>query len=195
VRLFVALNLPAELREALQAATATLREAAPREVTWARAEALHLTLKFLGEADAGRVPEIAAAIGEVAARHQMASLRVGGVGAFPSLARPRVLWLGVEPTPRLELLQHDVEVACARLGFEVEGRPFRPHLTLGRLRAAAAPEAAARLAHAAAACVVEGETLVPAVDLMESTLMQGGPRHVVRASLPLREERDVRVHA
>ena len=195
MRLFIALNLPPHLREALYAATAPLREAVPREVTWARAEALHLTLKVLGDAEAERVPALAAALGEVAGRHQMAAVRVAGVGAFPQMARPRVLWLGVDPTPRLELLQHDVEAACARLGFDIEGRPFRPHVTLGRVRAAAEPSIGAALARAAAECVVEGEALVPAVDLMESTLMQGGPRHVVRASLPLREERDVRVHA
>lgn len=195
MRLFIALNLPPHLREALYAATAPMREAVPREVTWARAEALHLTLKFLGDAEAERVPALAAALGEVAGRHQMAAVRVAGVGAFPQMARPRVLWLGVDPTPRLELLQHDVEAACARLGFDIEGRPFRPHVTLGRVRAAAGPSIGAALSRAASECIVEGEALVPTVDLMESTLMQGGPRHVVRASLPLREERDVRVHA
>ena len=195
MRLFVALNLPPELRDALHAGTAGLREAAPREVTWARAESLHLTLKFLGDAEAERAAVIGEVLGQVAGRHQMPTLRVGGVGAFPSMERARVVWLGVEPEPRLELLQHDIEAACATLGFEIEGRPFRPHVTLGRLRAAATDAVLPRLARAAEACVVSGEALVSTVDLMESTLMPGGPRHLVRARLPLREERDVRVHA
>ena len=195
MRLFVALNLPAELCDALHAGTAPLREAAPREFTWARAEALHLTVKFLGDAEEARLPEIIEALAAATARHQMVELRVAGVGAFPSMARPRVVWLGVDPTPRLELLQHDLEAACARVGFEVEGRPFRPHVTLGRLRAAAPESIANELARAAAACTATGEALVPTVDLMESSLMPGGPRHVVRARLPLREEGDVRLHA
>ena len=57
-----------------------------------------------------------------------------GIGAFPNFRRARVVWIGVEQEPRLELLHHDLELACEQEGFEVEGRPFRPHITLARVR-------------------------------------------------------------
>jgi 2'-5' RNA ligase len=196
VRLFVALNFPDAVREALHAATAPLREAVPRGVAWVRSEALHLTLKFLGDVEDARVPAIAEALAQVASRHVEPRLLMSGVGAFPSLARPRVVWAGIEATPRLELVQHDLEASCATLGFEVEGRAFRPHVTLGRVRdasggpASRAPAAAlgTSLADAAARCRVAEDVVVPTLDLMRSTLMPGGARHEAVARLPFREE-------
>jgi 2'-5' RNA ligase len=188
MRLFVALNLPDDLRQAVHAATAPLRDAAPREVGWVRADALHLTLKFLGDVEPARTGAIVDALREVAARHLATRVTLAGIGAFPALARPRVVWVGVEATPRLELLQHDVEATCAALGFEVEGRPFRPHVTLGRVRPGAAAAMPPALATAAATCTVAADVLVDTLDLMHSTLMPGGTRHVAVARLPFREE-------
>ena len=193
MRLFIALNLPDEVRRALYDATAPLREAAPRGVAWLRPEGLHLTLKFLGDVEEARVADVASALARVAAGHAAVRVVVSGVGAFPSLARPRVVWAGVEATPRLELLQHDVEAACAALGFEVEGRAFRPHVTLGRVRPAArasdaAVESLRALAAAASHVAPSADVAVPTLDLMGSTLMPGGARHDAVARLPFREE-------
>jgi 2'-5' RNA ligase len=87
----------------------------------------------LGEQPEERVADIEAAIAGVAALHRELLMTVGGLGAFPNFRRARIVWMGVEHEPRLELLHHDVELACERLGFELEGRPFRPHLTLARV--------------------------------------------------------------
>jgi 2'-5' RNA ligase len=121
VRLFVAVNLPEALREAIHAAAKPLRDAG-LPVKWVGPEALHLTLKFLGEVKEGRVSVRSFTLG------------VGGFGGFPTGVLARVLWVGCEPAPPLELLQDGVERGYAALGFPVEGRPFRPHLTLGRAR-------------------------------------------------------------
>lgn len=187
MRLFLALNLPEELRHALHAAAGPLREAVPRGIGWARPEALHLTLKFLGDVESQRMEALVPALRDVAGAHVPVRLALRGVGAFPSLARPRVVWLGIEATPRLELLQHDLEAACARHGFEVEGRPFRPHITLGRVRPGATPASLAALAVAAGRCDATADVVVESVDVMESTLLPGGARHELRARLPLRE--------
>lgn len=187
MRLFLALNLPGDVRGALHEATAPLRGAVPRGVSWVRPEGLHLTLKFLGDVDDARVATIAAALRGVAAAHAAVRLVVAGVGAFPSLARPRVVWAGVEATPRLELLQHDVEAACAALGFEVEGRAFRPHVTLGRVRPGSSVEALRALAAAASTATPCADVVVPTLDLMASTLMPGGARHDAVARLAFRE--------
>lgn len=133
------------------------------------------------------MPALEGALREAAARHLAVRLRVREVGAFPALARPRVVWLGVEPTPRLELLHHEVESACAALGFEVEGRPFRPHVTLGRVRPGAPSHVGPALARTAPQCAVDEEVLVITLDLMRSTLGAGPARHEALARLPLRE--------
>jgi 2'-5' RNA ligase len=188
VRLFFALNLPSELREVLHAHVAPLREVAARAVGWLPPAGLHLTLKFLGDVEEARVPAIVDALRTVAGRHAPARIVIGGVGAFPTMARPRVLWLGVDASPRLELLQHDIEATCGALGFEVEGRAFRPHVTLGRVRPGAEAGALRALAIAAQHCSPSADVVAATLDLMHSTLLPGGARHDALARLPFKEE-------
>jgi 2'-5' RNA ligase len=98
-----------------------------------------------------------------------------------------VIWAGVAAEPRLELLHHDIEAACAELGYDVEGRPFRPHLTLGRARGGVEP-AAARVAISRAARRIElrEEVDVETVDLMRSDPGPAGPRYARVAAAALR---------
>jgi RNA 2',3'-cyclic 3'-phosphodiesterase len=103
-------------------------------VRWVRPEGLHLTVKFLGEVAAGLVPEIEAALRQASRGVPAIPLAPAALGAFPGFASARVLWAGYEAEAELELLVHRVEQGCAALGFPVEGRPFRPHVTLGRVR-------------------------------------------------------------
>src|SRR4051812_26055426 len=134
MRLFLAVNLPTDLRRRLSLAAQPLRDAVD-DARWVHEEKIHLTLKFLGDVDEDRLPSITGAVDSVACTHAVPVVKISGAGAFPSLRRPNVIWMGVEPDPRLELLHHDVEVAFDAMGFELEGRPFRPHITIGRLRA------------------------------------------------------------
>ena len=187
MRLFIALNLPADVREAIHEGAAPLRAAVSRGVGWVRPDALHLTLKFLGEVEEARAATVADALRTVAGRHAAMRVTVRGFGAFPSTSRPRVLWAGVEAMPRLELLHHDVEAACLALGFEVEGRAFRPHVTIGRVRPDVPRDAVRALAQVVADASLTGEAHVPRLDLMASTLMPGGARHEAVARLPFRE--------
>ena len=141
MRLFLAINFPQAARREIADATAPLRECAP-ELGWTTEDRLHLTLKFLGEQAESRVEAFAATLAGTVVQHRELNMTVGGIGAFPNFRRARVVWLGVGQDPRLELLHHDVEVECEKLGFEVEGRPFRPHLTLARVRQPLAAERA-----------------------------------------------------
>ena len=136
MRCFVAVDLAAETRDAIAAAQAKLRAAAPRaEVGWIDPAKMHLTLKFLGEVDETRRDGIEEALGDVARRHAQFVLTAGGAGSFPGPSRPRVLWIGLTGGLReIGLLAADVERACAPLGFPPEARPFRGHVTLGRVR-------------------------------------------------------------
>jgi 2'-5' RNA ligase len=179
VRLFVAVNLPEGLRSALWIASQPLR-AAGFPVRWVQPDGLHLTLKFLGEVAASREEGLVTAVRSAVDGAKPFSVAIAGVGAFPSAARPRVLWIGCEAAPPLELLQDRVERAFAKIGFPVEGRPFHPHLTLGRARRGAHPRDFVGLDRAAADLSVEGELLVSSVDLMESVLHPSGARYIQR---------------
>jgi 2'-5' RNA ligase len=178
VRLFVAVPLPTVLQQAIHRAIAPLRTAG-LAVKWVDPESVHLTLKFLGEVPADRLGDLAAALDRACAGARPFSMTVGGFGGFPTAARARVLWIGCEPVPPLELLQDAVEREYAALGFPVEGRPFRPHLTLGRARKEARSGvrgAESLLASLAFADAVTVET----VTLLESTLTPGGARYAAR---------------
>lgn len=150
-------------------------------VTWVRPEALHLTLKFLGDVDEARGPELHAALGDVASHGARGvTVHIEGFGVFPDFRRPRVVWAGVAPDPALELLQHRVEQVFAPLGFPTEARPFRPHLTLGRAARDARPRESAGLEDALAGITFADTIVVPDVDLMQSTLQSGGAVYQVK---------------
>ena len=185
MRLFLAVELEPELRRALREATAPLRKIAP-DATWVAEDRLHLTIKFLGEQPETLLASLTETIGRIGQRHWPVSMRLRGVGAFPSLRRPRVVWIGIEPNPKLELLQHDVEEGCATLGVEVDGRPFRPHLTIGRIRGTEGHESLRELARLAREIRFRGDSVVTAIDVMQSTLTSDGPRYERLAQAPLR---------
>ena len=105
------------------------------DVRWTPIESVHLTVKFLGEIDPSGLPPLVDGIRRAAVNSAGLSLRLHGVGAFPNLRAPNILWCGVQgDMERLQTLHQAVESACAQLGFASEPGPFKPHLTLGRVR-------------------------------------------------------------
>ena len=169
----MAVNFPATLRERLWVAAEPLREMR-LPVRWVSAEALHLTLKFLGEVNEARVGELGEALEQAVAGARVLPVTIDAFGAFPDAARPSVIWAGILQERALELLQHGVEIAFAPLGFPPEGRPFRPHITLGRTRRDA-PRGAFQGLEKALEQMVWNETVtVDGIDLMRSTTRKGG---------------------
>jgi len=189
VRLFVAINLPAALQNLIHEGTASLRDAG-MPARWADPEKIHLTLKFLGDVRDERRDEAVAALREAAAGSVPFELELESVGAFPSLRRPRVVWLGVKATLPLRALKHDVEHAYAQLGFERESRAFHPHLTLGRARDRAEAGEFRPLERLAGQVRVEGGFRVDGIELMRSRLGSGGARYSPEASAALGEEEE-----
>lgn len=179
MRLFVAVNLPEDERRAAYEAVAPLRQAG-LPVRWVRTDGLHVTLKFLGEVAEDRLEPIGAALDAAVTPARPFEVTLGGVGAFPSSSRPRVVWLGVEQHPALELLANDVEKALGPFGFEPELRPFRPHVTLGRAKQGARPAAFSALEALAERVDYAGVAPVASVDLMESILGPDGASYRVR---------------
>lgn len=165
-------------------ALAPLRDARKKlPVKWVRPENIHLSLKFLGEVDAAREPELRAALQRAAGAHsepRPLTLEITGFGVFPDYHRPHVLWAGVTPEPGLELLQHGVEQAFAPLGFPTEARAFRPHVTLGRAARDARPRDFTGLEAILAGTDFDQTVTIAEVDLMQSTLQQDGPVYQVK---------------
>lgn len=184
MRLFIAINVPPAVRRAIVEATAPMRQAAP-EVAWVGEDRLHLTMEFLGEQPESAILALSEALADAATGHAPVTLSFRGLGAFPNLRAPRIVWLGVEPHPKLELLQHDLARACSELGYERDARAFRPHVTLGRARTPLRAEAARALATAARAVDYSGAVEARTVDLMESRLLPSGARYSVVGAFPL----------
>lgn len=162
-----------------------MRDCTP-ELSWVRETSLHLTLKFLDEQPAEKLPAIQEAVAHVAGRHRELLMTLGGVGAFPNFRRGRVVWLGVGQDPRLELMHHDIELACEQIGFDVDGRAFRPHLTLARVRQALPEERMRELWRAARQTDYRTDFLVRSIDLMQSELSSGGSQYTTLMSAALR---------
>jgi 2'-5' RNA ligase len=182
MRLFAAVPIPDPARGQILALLAHLREGG-WPVRWVHDEGLHMTLKFFGEVGDERLEVIAEALRFAAAGAGPLALRLGDLGAFPSRSRPRILWVGIEAPPSLELLQDRMERGCEAIGFPPEGAPFQPHVTLGRVREGQRlpPRGLDDHAETFERLPFVAQELV----LYESVLTTGGPRYESRLTLDL----------
>jgi len=173
LRLFVAVELPASVRRALGELARDLARCRA-DVKWVEEENFHLTLKFLGEVDQARLPEVQEALARAARGAKPFSFEATGTGAFPSPGRPRVIWVGVgRGAEELGSLAARVDAELARVGFAAEARPFSPHLTLGRVRS---PRGVGDLVRALEqACFPAREVPVGEIVLFQSVLGRAGP--------------------
>lgn len=133
MRLFAAVPVTEPARAEIVGLLGRLR-ASGWPVRWVSDPGLHLTLKFFGEVASDRLEVIAEAVRIAGRGTPLLALRLDDLGAFPSRQRARVLWMGLEGTPALELLQDRLERGGEAIGFAPEGAPFQPHVTLGRVR-------------------------------------------------------------
>jgi 2'-5' RNA ligase len=172
-------NLPEAVRDGMWQAAAPLR-ALSVPIRWVARETLHLTLKFLGDVPEGEEASVRQGLDAAVRGARTFSMEVGGFGAFPRPHRPRVVWVGCEATPPLELLQHRIEQEMEHLGFPLEGRPFHPHVTLGRVRKGARPRDLAAVEPTLDELSYHDVVAVRSVDLMQSTLRPSGAEYAVR---------------
>jgi 2'-5' RNA ligase len=190
-RLFIAAELPAAVKDSLLAVQSQLRAARP-PVAWVAPEAMHLTLRFLGDTDAALVEPLGAAMHAALGATSTPRLWLARAGAFPSLARPSVLWVGVRgDTAALQRAHAALERELDALGLPPADKPFAPHLTIGRVRRDARPDEQVRL----------GERLrdlpppdgapwhVERITLLRSELGSGGAIHTPLAGVLLNVER------
>lgn len=183
MRLFIAIEIDPAIVEKLEAIRGRLRKA-DADVKWVEPENSHLTIKFIGEADAGKADEIKAAIARAAESVQPFELAIGAVGCFPK-GRPRVLWIGAEDASgNFQRLHAGIDAGLAPLGIERDGRAFTAHLTLGRIRSAKNIWKLIELLNAEDAADL-GRSRVDSVTLFESKLSPRGPTYTPLAHIKL----------
>lgn len=184
LRAFVAVELPGPVRAALQEIQAGLKRIGIR-ARWVAPEKIHLTLKFLGSVPAGHVESIGRMLTAAARDRAPVSLTAVGVGVFPGLRRPRVIWVGVADRHNaLGALQQEIDTRLSALGFPAEAARFRGHLTIGRFAAGGSTgplaEALKQFAGQAA-----GSFEVREVVLFRSDLRPEGPLYTPLVRAPL----------
>lgn len=193
VRLFVACEVPDDVKDSIGTLIADLRARSGTAVRWIRPEGVHVTLKFLGEVPVKQLPAIKLAIQEAVVGHSPFELEFSNIGTFGGREGLRIMWVGIAgDVLRLEALVRAVNAALAVVGFEPERRPFRPHLTLGRVRDEVGTRQRAEIE------VQVGKTEVPQsswrtaqVSLMRSRLTPNGAVYEVLATFPLRVTQQV----
>jgi 2'-5' RNA ligase len=185
-RIFLALNFSVpvtrKIAEEVERHKAPMAAAGFR-VAWVPAANMHLTLRFLGSIAEELVEGVAGACKRVAARHAPIEAKAVGLGAFPSLHKPHVLWVGVEAPPELAALQGDVEAAMVELGFDKEERAYHPHLTVGRVKES--PRSGSPAAELWKSDVACGSSPLAEIVVYESRTRSAGAEYVARARVPL----------
>ncbi|MFN8618045.1 MAG: RNA 2',3'-cyclic phosphodiesterase [Dehalococcoidia bacterium] len=188
VRLFVACEVPDDVKDTIGEVIEGLRQKSGPDVRWIRPEGVHVTLKFLGEVPTKKLPAVKLAIQEAVVGHSPFELEFSTIGTFGGREGLRIMWVGIAgDVLRLEALVRAVNAALAVVGFEPERRPFRPHLTLGRVRDEVPTRRRAEIE------VAVGKQGVPQVSwrtaqvsLMRSRLSTSGATYEVLATFPLR---------
>ena len=173
-RLFIAIRLPEPVLKALGDLSAELADLWDEDaVRWVKPQNMHLTLRFLGDAESHQLPELISGLDEIFQGVVGFDLRLAELGCFPNVRRPRVIWIGIQDEAGiLENLQQLIEAMVGAQGWPKETRKFRPHLTLGHLRERASPPRQNWL--------LESRKLdfrVAAVELIESKLYPSGARY------------------
>ena len=177
IRAFIAISLSDEVHRGLEQVLRDLKSRLPGSaVRWVPGKNIHLTIKFLGDVSLASLEMLTNMLQTEAARHPPFEFSVGGLGAFPTPHRPRVIWVGVEAPAELASLQRGVETEMARLGYPPEERPFSPHLTLGRVTRNAPSGEMHQLSNVLEAYKVGflGVTRVQAIHLFRSDLQTSG---------------------
>lgn len=192
-RVFIAVPVPDAVRQHVATIIASLQQQ-EWPVRWSDPSLAHITLHFLGEIPVEDVELARMTLGEIAAEHEAFDLRTADLGAFPSIRKPRVLWLGLwGPTHRLESLYNELGDALDAFDFDIEDADFHPHITLGRLRSQSTAKLTADIREHFGKMAADGSASsknpvplpVTEIQLIRSHLSADGPEYEVLASYPL----------
>jgi RNA 2',3'-cyclic 3'-phosphodiesterase len=189
LRAFIAVELPLEIRQTVCAATSNLQKGIGSLVRWVPMENMHLTLKFLGDISPSNMNMLCQMLHAETDLFNCFELRLKGLGSFPSLKRPRVIYIGIQAPAALETLQRGIESASRRIGYQSEERGFSPHLTIGRVRQNVTATEQQTIRHALEETEIDslGSARVDSVHLYKSDLKPTGSVYTRLFSAPLKK--------
>jgi 2'-5' RNA ligase len=175
IRAFIALPLPDDVKDGLVQASLNLKRTI--DARWVRPDAMHLTLKFLGDIEEKHVAELSSGLDRILSGQPPFNMSLSGLGAFPSSRRARVIWAGIATDiSRMKMLAADIDRLTARLGVRAETRPFAAHITLARLKVPSMVNLDCN--------VPEINFISRAINLYKSDLSPQGARHTVLHTSP-----------
>jgi 2'-5' RNA ligase len=188
IRTFIAVDLPPSVLDALGQITSQLQEKLLNTpVRWVDVQKLHLTLKFLGDISKENIGMVEKILLSEGAKRPVMEIGIGGIGAFPKMRHPRVIWIGVEAPQDLFDLRRGIEDGVARLGYNYDKYEFTPHLTLGRISRKASARDVRTVGNELHDFQVGfiGVARIEAVHLYRSDLSTDGARYTCLYSAPL----------
>ncbi len=179
IRSFVAITLPADVQDHLRKIEALLKSGTAVPAKWVEPENIHLTLKFLGDTDPGKIGDIFETISHAAAGISPFALEIKGLGVFPGPRNTRIAWAGLAgDLGKLNLLQKNIEAGLEGLGFPSEKRGFSPHVTLARVRDTATAEERERFGRLVTGTFVKPVPFfIDSIWLIKSELTRHGPTY------------------
>ena len=178
MRIFIAIELPKEIKKELLKMQGNFQQIRAK---WVRPEHMHLTLVFLGDVDESRIMEIQDICHKVAKEFEPFEIELSGLGAFPDLWRAHTLWIGIKNSVALNQLQKSLSEELKNNSFQVENRPFIPHLTLARFKKRLnLKNAINKFAKANLGKIKVAEFIV-----FESKLLPQGPKHKIIKNIKL----------
>lgn len=174
-RSFIAVDLPPEVKLSLTEVQQYLQAARVR-IKWVEEVNLHLTLKFLGEISQAQIAEIQETLSLIASRHRKSGFYISGVGAFPNIRNPKIIWAGIKDSYQsIASLHSEIDEELSKLGFPREQKKFSPHLTLGRIKDTGPFPGFGELLQSIK--IIEYFVTVSDFKLMKSKLTRNGPEY------------------
>ncbi len=188
IRTFIAAETAPEIRRELYRAQGRLKTEISGRISWVQEKNIHLTLKFLGEINPGRLEPIREKLKEIAAGSCKFSLTLDGLGSFPNNKNPRIIWAGLKAAADCPLfaIAARIEQELAGLGLKKEQNPFHPHLTLGRVKQLKKKIDLSTLYPRITLPKISFE--VENITLFQSTLTSTGPIYSPLAVFPLKKD-------
>ena len=191
IRAFIAIETPKPVQVRLAEIIAELKlKSQSNVIRWVSAENIHITLKFLGEVSSANLDLLTKMVQTEVSKHTQFTVTVGGIGAFPTLLRPRVVWIGIDAPSIITALQNGVESETVRLGYTPEERKFSPHLTIARISHNASSDETHQVGQILSKYEVGdiGSYTVDSIVLFKSDLQPGGAVYTPLSVMPLKSK-------
>ncbi|MBI4680001.1 MAG: RNA 2',3'-cyclic phosphodiesterase [Nitrospirae bacterium] len=176
MRCFIAIELPEAVKSTLSGIEEDLKKS-KADVRWVKPDNIHLTLKFFGNIEEKKTEKIIEIMENICNQYAPFTIEIKGMGTFPNIKSPRVLWVGIEGNDTLKTLQEEIENKMESIGFEREDRAFTAHLTLGRFRSSIEKEGLLKAVKLHEKDTFVGSINVQSLSLIRSDLHPEGARY------------------